>query len=249
MGIVSITERFTGNQTTQESPDALHYSLSSTRVLDILVDDPPNWDSFLISAALSDPQIRSAYPDDFWLPAAACRFRSYRRSGTSRQPPMPFTRELGLSPLSLPAIISYHTVLEEYDTDIDINGNPIHCITGEDFDPPVRINTHDRMLRITEHPQLQRTVGRPVPQCRQLRPVPRVSGGNGKWQHAGRRQRFGFRLPVLASDGQFQIRFAFPLSTDAKAWYARRQARLHVQFQCGHDWRRQHPASNRRAWA
>jgi hypothetical protein len=232
LGIVSITERFTGNQTNQESPDALHYSLSSTRVLDILVDDPQNWDSFKISSALSDPQIRSAYPDDFWLRCSGLQVTQISPIRYVATATYAIHSQLGLSPLSNPPIISYHTLLEEYESDIDTNGNAIECITHEDFDPPVRINTHDRVLRIVKNiPNYTESWADQFRNATNSVSFAGYEAGTVKCIQLDADSVADAAFQYWRVQSAFQIRGAQPGSTAAKAWHARRQAKgYYVNF-------------------
>lgn len=220
---ITITERWSGDSLTQDSPDARHYSVGATREFDITTDDLSDT-SFDIADFVT--ALRSAYP----------QFASLRCNHIDIRKVSPYHYHavvsyfmhgpLGGGPLSIPPQISWGSVVAEEEIPYDINGNGICTVLGEPFDPPPRVPVYDRILTI------QRNVAY------------YDDAWAGDYRNAVNSSTFaGFpagTVRVIGLDGQsvldddysywsvtgqFQIRRAPPNSTDQYAWWTFVQAR------------------------
>jgi hypothetical protein len=152
----TITERWSGDVVGQQSPDAKNYTLTADRILDVFVDDPQNWNSFLIAQWLSDPVIRGDYSvagvdiDSF----LKCSNHSVTKVAPNRyvvKASYLTSSQLGQSPLNNPPSISFGQITYEEPCDQDVNGNPVTTVNGEPFDPPVLVQYFDVTIRVTRN--------------------------------------------------------------------------------------------------
>ncbi len=153
MSVTSVSERFTGPDMGQESPDAKNYTSTATRVFDVLVSDPVGDDESTVLLSGFVPFIRDSHPD----------FIGLRCSNISAKRMSPFRYEvraqytgnmqLGMSPLDMPPDISWSFAVTEEEIDQDANGDAILTAAGESFDPPIRAPRWDRVLRVVRNMQ------------------------------------------------------------------------------------------------
>jgi len=222
MGISLITERWSGDNSQQTSPDAKNYQLTAERVLDITVDDPLNDNSFTVMAAMLDPQIRNAYPLDYYLRCDDLKCERVTPNLFKLTAHYLTKAQLEQSPLDLPADVEYDVIVTEEEIDCDADGNHICTIVGESFDPPIRAPLYDTVVR----------VGRNLASyddawAKSFRN--RVNSTDWGAYEAGSARVVSLKgQSVLDKDFQYarvtaeiQIRDAAPGSTIDKAWYRR----------------------------
>jgi hypothetical protein len=226
MAIVSITERWSGDSLDEQSPDARHFTLGATRVLDILVDDPANDNSFTIGASLGDPTLRSAYPQDFFL-----RCNNLQIVRTS-----PIRFELRASyfmqgnlfggPLSLPPIISWGSIVTEEEVPYDANGNGFVTGIGEAFDPPPRVPVYDRLLTVTRNvANYDDSWAGSFRNAVNSAPFYTYPAGTVRVVNLDAQSVLDVDFQYWTVTGTFQIRRATNVLSDAQAWYYAIQAK------------------------
>jgi hypothetical protein len=222
MPIQDITERWSADETNQESPDAKNYTLTTNRVLDVTVDDPENWNSLFITAAMVDPQIRNSYPFDFFL---RCDNLNVKRISPFRYEVSAHYEthaKLEQSPLDLPPDISYDSIVTEEEIDQDADGNPILTVLGEGFDPPVREPSYDTIIRVSRN---LATYDEDWAQSFRNR----VNSAEWKGYQAGTVRVVSIKGDSVADQdfiywrvsAEFQIRDPYPGQDASKTWYKR----------------------------
>ena len=222
---ITVTERWSGDSLDEQSPDARHYTLGGTRSFDVTTDDPADDTSFTIATLMTDPQLRTAFPEDLFMRCTSIQIQRLSPIHFLVSASYFMRGSINGGPLSLPPIVSWADVVTEEEIPFDISGNGICTVLGEPFDPPPRVPVYDRVLTITRN-----VLTYDDDWAGQFRNA--VNSSTFANQPAGTVRCIGLSATSTLDEdfsywsvtGQFQVRKAAPGSTDDKAWYLPVQA-------------------------
>jgi hypothetical protein len=226
----SLTERWSGDEIGQNSPDAKNYTLTGERVLDVVVTDPANWNSFAVAGWLSDPNIRAQYAVngvniDFYLKCNNLKIKKTSPVTYEVSASYFTTSQLGQSPLNNPPSISFSQVANEEPVDQDTNGNPIGTILGEDFDPPMHMIINDPIVRVSRNlASYDDTWAQSFRNTVNSLPWNGYPAGSVRVNSIAGDSVLDASFSYWKVTGEFQIRGAPPGKTVQYAWYRRVKA-------------------------
>lgn len=228
MGVIAggVTETLNTDLTTQ-TDDGIHYLHTGQRVFQVVFDSAINCSTIAAKAAAGVPRPMDAYPGAsgvFCINAHARRVSPLTCEVTASYSSIQYSlADIDQSPLNAPPQIRFTTITTEESFDIDAYGNPMQLVTGEPFEPSIRVPVEDDVIEITRNmltydPVLWSSYSRSTNSDIFFGLPPGTIHLNARDAVTQFAPNVGEYFTVSA---KFVIRRAAPGSTDARAWWRR----------------------------
>lgn len=220
---LTVTEKF-AIDAGYESPNNQLFTTTARRYFDVILGGSETILDVLTSTDL--PQVPSLHPTIPFLRQSGLGVRrlspvhyevtaNYGAQGNGKP---------NTNPLDEVAQVEFDAIVSEEEFDTDINGDAMVMVTGEAFNPRIRVPVYDNVIRVTRNLPPNKVDPNTISAYRNS-----VNNDNWYGLPPGTVRITMFKAQSISDDEQtywrvsaeFQIRRGAPRTTDDKAWYKR----------------------------